>query len=88
MSERDLVFQIVEFVRGERGEIEEAMAVKSVMQLARCNPYWASATRDQWQLAVNEAVSRGLLLGRFDRDCVMLRAAPEKVTEPEQLSLF
>lgn len=81
----DLASEITEFLRGERTAMDRGRLVAYMVVEATANINWSDATYAQWEIAIDEAIKRGLILA----DGVMVRVAPKaQVEKPEQLELF
>ncbi len=81
----DLAAEITDYIAGERGAVPRGDVITWIMRDASAGAMFSVATSEQWGVAIDEAIKRGLLIASDGS----VRVAPV-IKEPQvaQLSLF
>jgi hypothetical protein len=82
----DLAAEITEYIRNvERKPTKTLEVIENIQRDARVTKQWPIATVKQWELAISEAVKRGMLLKPTETIWVVTKVEEPK---PTQGSLF
>lgn len=79
----DLVSDVVEWVKGERAPISRLAFLLEITQMARINRLWPEASYEQWEEAIEQAITSGKVVENNGKLSLATEPAAQK-----QLELF